>query len=50
MDVFDALTSNHPYRNAWSDEEAYKYIEEQAGKHFDPKIVKIFLESKKHKS
>jgi len=47
VDVFDALTSNRPYRDTWSDEEAYRYIEEQAGKHFDPQIVKVFLENKK---
>ncbi|MBI3170239.1 MAG: PAS domain S-box protein [Chloroflexi bacterium] len=45
VDVFDALTSDRPYRKAWSDEDAYHYIETQAGKHFDPQIVKIFLES-----
>jgi PAS domain S-box-containing protein len=47
VDVFDALTTNRPYRKAWSYEEAYRYIEEQAGKHFDPQIVKVFLENKK---
>jgi putative nucleotidyltransferase with HDIG domain len=46
VDVFDALTSDRPYRKAWSHEDTYRYIEEQAGKHFDPQIVKIFLESK----
>ncbi|MBC7320864.1 HD-GYP domain-containing protein [bacterium] len=44
VDVWDALTSDRPYRPAWSKEEALKYIKEQAGKHFDPKIVEIFLE------
>lgn len=46
VDVFDALTSNRPYRKAWSEEEAYRYIEEQAGKHFDPSVVKVFLEDR----
>jgi PAS domain S-box-containing protein/putative nucleotidyltransferase with HDIG domain len=46
VDVFDALTSDRPYSKAWPPEEAYRYIREQAGKHFDPQIVKIFLENK----
>ena len=46
VDVFDALTSDRPYRKAWPLEEVYRYIQEQAGKHFDPQIVKIFLESR----
>jgi PAS domain S-box-containing protein len=44
VDVWDALISDRPYRKAWSYEQAYKHIEEQAGKHFDPQIVKAFLE------
>ncbi|MCX7796546.1 MAG: GAF domain-containing protein [bacterium] len=43
-DVFDALTSNRPYRKAWKREEAISYIKEQSGKQFDPKVVKVFLE------
>ena len=46
VDVFDALTSDRPYRRAWSYEKAYQYIELQAGKHFDPEIVKVFLTNK----
>ena len=46
VDVFDALTSYRPYRKAWSPEETYRYIQEQAGKHFDPQVVKIFIETK----
>lgn len=42
-DVFDALTSNRPYRKAWTTEQALQYIKEQAGIHFDPQIVEIFL-------
>lgn len=45
VDVFDALTSNRPYRASWSPEKVYRYIQEQAGKQFDPNIVKIFLEA-----
>jgi putative nucleotidyltransferase with HDIG domain len=42
-DVWDALTSDRPYRNAWPKEQASEYIREQAGKHFDPQAVKAFL-------
>jgi PAS domain S-box-containing protein/putative nucleotidyltransferase with HDIG domain len=45
IDVWDALTSERPYREAWSEEKAKAYIESQAGKHFDPEIVKIFLDT-----
>jgi len=44
IDVWDALTSNRPYRQAWSEQDALKYIKEQSGKHFDPKVVEAFLE------
>jgi len=43
-DVWDALLSDRPYRNAWSREEAMNYIREQPGKHFDPRVVEVFLE------
>ncbi|HED18743.1 MAG TPA: HD domain-containing protein, partial [Gammaproteobacteria bacterium] len=42
-DVFDALTSERPYKCAWPVEEAMTYIREQSGKHFDPDLVKNFL-------
>jgi len=42
-DVYDALTSNRPYRSAWSKQDAIQYIETQAGTHFDPRIVPEFL-------
>lgn len=42
VDVWDALTSDRPYRKAMSREEAYQYILNQAGIHFDPAIVKLF--------
>jgi len=41
-DVFDALTTVRPYKNAWSVDQAIEYINEQSGKHFDPKIVDTF--------
>jgi PAS domain S-box-containing protein/putative nucleotidyltransferase with HDIG domain len=43
IDVWDALTAERPYRGAWSEEKAKEYIKNQAGKHFDPEIVDIFL-------
>lgn len=43
VDVYDALISDRPYRKAWSKEKAIDYIKEQAGIHFDPKIVEVFL-------
>lgn len=43
-DVWDALTSDRPYRNAWSKEKALEYILAQAGQHFDPLVVETFME------
>jgi HD-GYP domain-containing protein (c-di-GMP phosphodiesterase class II) len=43
VDVWDALTSDRPYRPAWSQEEALTYIREQSGKHFDPRVVDLFF-------
>ena len=45
VDVWDALTSDRPYRPAWSREEALAYISEQSGKHFDRQVVQVFLEA-----
>ena len=42
-DVWDALTSNRPYRSAWPRELALEYIREQSGKHFDPQVVDLFF-------
>ena len=43
VDVWDALTSDRPYRKAWSKPDALQYIREQSGKHFEPKVVEAFL-------
>ena len=43
-DVFDALTSERPYKTAWPLEKAIGLIQEEAGKHFDPTLVPIFIE------
>lgn len=44
IDVYDALTSERPYREAWSHEKALQHIRDEAGTHFDPTIVEKFLE------
>jgi len=41
-DVFDALTSDRPYKKAWSVEDALTLLDEGAGSHFDPEMVRIF--------
>ena len=43
VDVWDALTSDRPYRPAWSEKRALDHIKKQSGKHFDPQVVKAFL-------
>jgi HD-GYP domain-containing protein (c-di-GMP phosphodiesterase class II) len=43
VDVYDALTSDRPYRGAWPHEKAVEYLRAESGRHFDPKVVKIFL-------
>jgi len=43
-DVYEALVSIRCYHEAWDNEQALAYIKEQAGKHFDPKLTKLFLE------
>lgn len=42
-DVYDALTSDRPYRPGWTHERAVALIEKESGKHFDPVIVEVFL-------
>jgi putative two-component system response regulator len=43
-DVFDALTSRRPYKDAWPVEKALALIEREQGRHFDPTLTRIFLE------
>ncbi|NIB39062.1 response regulator [Pseudomaricurvus alkylphenolicus] len=43
VDVFDALTSERTYKQAWDIEDALKELESLAGSHLDPKIVKTFI-------
>ena len=44
-DVFDALGSSRCYKQAWSDEDIFKLLEEESGKHFDPKLIALFFEN-----
>ena len=41
-DVFDALTSTRPYKKAWTSSDALKYLRENSGAHFDPRVVDEF--------
>ena len=43
VDVWDALVSDRPYRDAWSLEKAYEYIKSNSGYLFDPHVVEAFL-------
>lgn len=44
MDVWDALRSDRPYRAAWPEEKVRAYLRAEAGKHFDPEMVRVFLD------
>ncbi len=48
VDVWDALRSDRPYRPAWPEQKALNYIKSEAGKHFDPLVVKEFLKLVNH--
>lgn len=43
-DVFDALTSDRPYRSAWTRGRALQYIVDRSGRQFDPEVVSAFVE------
>jgi putative nucleotidyltransferase with HDIG domain len=43
VDVFDALTSDRPYRTAWSHSQAIEYLRQESGRQFDPEVVELFL-------
>lgn len=43
-DVFDALTTKRPYKEAWSVERSLDYVRDAAGTHLDPHIVPVFLD------
>jgi len=42
-DVWDALTSERPYKQAWSEDDALAYIKRERGRHFDPELVDAFV-------
>lgn len=44
VDVFDALTNVRPYKAAWPVEEAVELLAREAGQHFDPDLVRLFLD------
>ena len=44
VDVFDALTSDRPYRKAWEVGATIAYLREESGRHFDPEIVEPFCD------
>lgn len=44
IDVWDALSSDRPYRPAWPEDRIIPHLQEQSGKHFDPAVVDAFLE------
>ena len=43
VDVWDALTTDRPYRLGWSKEAAIQHIRSESGRHFDPVVVENFL-------
>ena len=45
IDVWDALTSDRPYRAAWSHEKTLAYIRDLSGTHFDPEVVDLFMKT-----
>jgi putative nucleotidyltransferase with HDIG domain len=44
VDVYDALTSDRPYRSAWPQADVLGYMREQSGEHFDPQLLPAFME------
>lgn len=46
-DVLDALTSIRPYKEAWTIDQAFEYLSQESGKHFDPELVNIVLSIRK---
>ena len=48
-DVYDALTTTRPYRQAFSPEEALKIMSAESGTHFDPQVLSVFLDAMREK-
>jgi len=45
VDVFDALTHDRVYKKSWPPEEVVQHLKQERGKHFDPKLVDLFLKN-----
>jgi PAS domain S-box-containing protein len=45
VDVWDALCSQRPYRDAWTEEMVQDYLRSQSGTHFDPQVLTVIFES-----
>lgn len=45
-DVFDALGSSRIYKKAWKDEDIFSYLIKEKAKHFDPKLIDLFISNK----
>jgi HD-GYP domain-containing protein (c-di-GMP phosphodiesterase class II) len=43
VDVWDALSFDRVYRGAWTQDEVVAHLEREAGRHFDPRLVRVFL-------
>jgi PAS domain S-box-containing protein/putative nucleotidyltransferase with HDIG domain len=44
VDVWDALSSDRPYRSAWTQEKVRDHIRDGSGTHFDPQVVDLFMQ------
>jgi HD-GYP domain-containing protein (c-di-GMP phosphodiesterase class II) len=44
VDVWDALSTDRPYRPAWPQDKIKAYLRNEAGARFDPQVVRVFLE------
>lgn len=44
VDVWDALSSDRPYRQGWPQQKVVEYLRSESGKHFDPQVVEVFLQ------
>ncbi len=47
-DVFDALSCERVYKKAWQMEQILEYVTREQGKHFDPRLVELFLTHQEH--
>jgi putative two-component system response regulator len=45
FDVYDALTSERPYKKPWSNEDALKEVRRLSGLAFDPELVALFVDN-----